>query len=156
TYASLFVIYDPCATSCGAIAERLLSLASGVEPENTVGRLIDIEAVYDGEDLEDVAERTALSANEIIRVHSEREYRALMLGFSPGFAYQGFVDERLRLPRRKTPRTRVPAGSIGIAGPQTGIYPRSLPGGWNLIGRTTLPLFDPSAATPSTLMPGDR
>jgi biotin-dependent carboxylase-like uncharacterized protein len=92
----------------------------------------------------------------VVDLHASREYRVMMLGFSPGFAYMGFVDDRLRVPRRKTPRTRVPEGAIAIAGPQTGVYPRSLPGGWNLLGRTSLRLFDASRANPSTLMPGDR
>ena len=156
TYASLLVLYDRSRLAFGSLRERLLGLAQDLELGDLRGQLIEVPAVYDGDDLEDVAERTGLKAADVVEIHSGHDYRALMLGFSPGFAYMGFVDERLRLPRRKTPRTRVPPGSIGVAGPQTGIYPRTLPGGWNLLGRTSLRLFDSQASRPSTFMPGDR
>jgi biotin-dependent carboxylase-like uncharacterized protein len=112
--------------------------------------------VYDGLDLEEVAHECRLTTDDVVTLHSSREYRVLMLGFSPGFAYMGFVDPRLHRPRRTTPRTRVPQGAVAIAGAQTGVYPRSLPGGWNLLGRTSLGLFDTSRESPSLLMPGDR
>ena len=156
TYASLLVLYDRRRLAFGSLRERLLGLTQDLEPDDGGGQLIEVPAAYDGVDLEDVAERTRLKAADVVGIHSGRDYRVLMLGFSPGFAYMGFVDERLRLPRRKTPRTRVPPGSIGVAGPQTGIYPRALPGGWNLLGRTSLRLFDSQALRPSTFMPGDR
>lgn len=159
TYASLMVIYDPRVVPYPQLRDRLLGLAQDLPSSNAPGRLIEIPALYDGEDLEETAASCRLTRDAVIELHSGRDYSVLMLGFSPGFAYMGFVDERLRLPRRKTPRTRVPAGSVAIAGPQTGIYPRTLPGGWNLLGRTTTPLFDPAAAAtvgPSRLMPGDR
>lgn len=159
TYASLLVIYDRLALPYAELRATLLSLARDLPASNPPGRLMEIPVLYDGEDLGDVAMTCGLAQDAVIDLHSGRDYSVLMLGFSPGFAYMGFVDERLRLPRRKTPRTRVPAGSVAIAGPQTGIYPRTLPGGWNLLGRTTVPLFDASIAadgTPSRLMPGDR
>ena len=156
TYASLLVLYDRRQISFASLCGTLLDLSRHLENGEVEGLLVEVPALYDGEDLEDVAERSGLTTQDVIDIHSGEDYRALMLGFSPGFAYMGFVDERLHLPRRKTPRTRVPAGSIGIAGPQTGIYPRALPGGWNLLGRTSLGLFDPLATRPSTFMPGDR
>ena len=156
TYASLLVLYDRHRLGYGSLRERLLQLTQDLEPGDVGGRLVEVPAAYDGEDLHDVARAAELTIDDVIAIHSGQDYRALMLGFSPGFAYMGFLDRRLRLPRRKTPRTRVPPGSIGITGPQTGVYPRALPGGWNLIGRTSLRLFDPHASQPSTFMPGDR
>ena len=159
TYASLMVIYDRRVVPYPRLRDRLLGLAQNLPASSPPGRLIEIPALYDGEDLEEAAASCRLTTDAVIELHAGRDYSVLMLGFSPGFAYMGFVDERLRLPRRKTPRTRVPAGSVAIAGPQTGIYPRMLPGGWNLLGRTTASLFDPSASAtegPSRLMPGDR
>ncbi len=113
--------------------------------------------VYDGEDLEDVARRIGATVEEVVRLHSEREYLVYMVGFTPGFAYMGSTHERLGLPRRSTPRTRVPAGSVGIAMGQTGIYPSATPGGWNLLGRAEhRDLFDLSRDPPSYFLPGDR
>lgn len=156
TYAALLVIYDRNRISFPDLERRLLELTHGLDSVDAPGRLVEIPALYDGEDLAEVAAACGLSTDGVMEMHASREYRVMMLGFSPGFAYMGFVDERLRVPRRKTPRTRVPEGAIAIAGPQTGVYPRSLPGGWNLLGRTSLRLFDASRANPSTLMPGDR
>jgi len=159
TYASLMVFYDRHLMSFAGLRDKLLGLSLNLPASNPPGRLIEVPTFYDGEDLEAVAATCGLTKAAVIELHSGRHYSVLMLGFSPGFAYMGFVDERLRLPRRKTPRTRVPAGSVAIAGPQTGIYPRTLPGGWNLLGRTSVQLFDPSPSAdegPSRLMPGDR
>jgi len=156
TYAALLVLYDPSLLGFEELKTCLLDLARDLEPTHDVGRRIEIPAVYDGEDLPDVAQALGLREQDVVEIHSGRDYSVLMLGFSPGFGYLGFVDERLRRPRRKTPRTRVPAGSIAMAGPQTGIYPRALPGGWNLLGRTSRPLFRPEARPPSLLMPGDQ
>ncbi|MBK5256180.1 MAG: 5-oxoprolinase subunit PxpB, partial [Vicinamibacteria bacterium] len=156
TYAALMVIYDRFRLPFEELSAVLLRLAQGVERADEAGRLVEIPAVYDGEDLLEVADACGLTPGAVVDLHSGRDYSVLMLGFSPGFAYMGFVDERLRTPRRKTPRTRVPAGAIAIAGPQTGIYPRALPGGWNLLGRTSVQLFNPAATDPSFLMPGDR
>jgi KipI family sensor histidine kinase inhibitor len=157
TYASLLVIYDRGTISFPGLREKILRLAHGLPSTSAPGRLIEIPTVYDGEDLDEVAEACGLTRDAAIELHSGRDYSVLMLGFSPGFGYMGFVDERLRRPRRKTPRTRVPGGSVAIAGPQTGIYPRTLPGGWNLLGRTSITLFDPTrTGRPSMLLPGDR
>ncbi len=156
SYASLLVVYDRRRLPFPELERVLLDLTSGLQGTSGPGRLVEIPALYDGEDLEEVAAACGISAGEVASLHASHEYRVMMLGFSPGFAYMGFVDERLRVPRRQTPRTRVPEGAIAIAGPQTGVYPRSLPGGWNLLGRTSLRLFDASRTNPSTLMPGDR
>lgn len=156
TFAALLVIYDRRLLSFAELSEELLKLAHGLAATFGSGRLVEVPALYDGEDLAEVADICSLTPEVLVELHSGRDYTVLMLGFSPGFAYMGFVDERLRIPRRKTPRTRVPVGAIAVAGAQTGIYPRALPGGWNLLGRTSLPLFDPRKTTPSLLMPGDR
>jgi KipI family sensor histidine kinase inhibitor len=157
TYASLMVIYDRRRVAFPILRDRLLGFAQDLPIAIAPGRLVEIPVVYDGEDLDEVASTCGLTKDAVIELHSGRDYSVLMLGFSPGFAYMGFVDERLRRPRRKTPRTRVPGGSVAIAGPQTGIYPRTLPGGWNLLGRTSISLFDPSSTeAPSRLLPGDR
>jgi KipI family sensor histidine kinase inhibitor len=159
TYASLMVLYARRRLPFKDLSRKLLGLANDLTASSRPGRLVEIPARYDGEDLEDAARACGLTREAVVGLHAGREYSALMLGFSPGFAYMGFLDERLRLPRRKTPRTRVPKGAIAIAGPQTGIYPRALPGGWNLLGRTSQILFDPSVSPgsrPSFLMPGDR
>ena len=109
-----------------------------------------------GPDLTVVAAFSGLSEAEVIAVHAESTYRVYMLGFLPGFAYLGSVDERIAIPRRESPRLRVPAGSVGIAGRQTGVYPLPAPGGWQLIGRTPTRLFDLARAEPFLLRPGDQ
>lgn len=110
----------------------------------------------DGPDLAATAERCGLAPEHYVERHCAGEYRVAMLGFAPGFAYLLGLEPALAAPRLATPRRQVPAGSIGIAGDQTGIYPQASPGGWRLIGRTTMPLFDPTRELPSTLQPGDR
>jgi inhibitor of KinA len=109
-----------------------------------------------GPDLEAVAQRHGLAPEELIRLHSEAVYSVYMLGFAPGFAYLGGLPPALATPRRDEPRTAVPAGSVGIGGSQTGIYPLVSPGGWNLIGRTPLRLFDARRTSPTLLAVGDR
>lgn len=121
------------------------------------GTLHELDACYDGEDLEQVARACRLSVREVVERHTQCEYRVAMIGFAPGFPYLIGMDPQLATPRHKTPRTHVPAGSVAIGGQQTGIYPRSLPGGWQLIGRTDACLFDPDHDTqPCLLLPGDR
>ncbi len=123
------------------------------------GRVQEIPVCYEAEcaaDLAALAKTLGLTRSQVVEMHSAVEYSVYMIGFAPGFAYLGPLDERLMLPRRKTPRTRVPAGSVAIANQYTGIYPGELPGGWHLIGRTPLRLFDPSRAQPSLLRAGDR
>ena len=109
-----------------------------------------------GPDLDALAAAAGLDAQAAIALHAHGEYRVAMLGFAPGFPYLSGLDQRLAAPRRASPRVRVAAGSVGIGGAQTGIYPREGPGGWNIIGRTPLRLFDPARATPCLLVPGQR
>lgn len=143
-----------------AVASEILGLwkeagARGARPF----RLMEIPVCYGGDfgpDLEAVADHCGLSPAVVIARHSSPEYRVFMLGFTPGFAYLGGLDPALLTPRRETPRLKVPAGSVGIAGTQTGIYPLDTPGGWQIIGRTPLKLFDPSLEEPCLLGPGDR
>lgn len=120
---------------------------------------VEIPVCYGGEygpDLDALAEHARLSRDEVIGRHVAAGYTVAMLGFAPGFPYLLGLDPALHVPRRADPRTRVPAGSVAIGGAQTGIYPRELPGGWNLIGRTPLVLFDPDRDPPCLLAPGDR
>ncbi|QQS33051.1 MAG: 5-oxoprolinase subunit PxpB [Acidobacteriota bacterium] len=168
-YASATVFYDPCAVHAAVgkdadirefVQERLLSASSqafgSLSDRNA---LIEVPALFGGEsgpDLQTLSARFGVSEEEFIGIFTGREYRVFMLGFLPGFAYMGKVDERIAVPRRDTPRKRVPAGSIGIADEQTGIYPLDSPGGWQIIGRTKLQLFDPQAAAPFLFSPGDR
>lgn len=122
-------------------------------------RVIDIAVCYGGEhgiDLAGVAQHAGISESEVIERHCAPVYQVAMLGFAPGFAYLLGLDERLQMPRRAEPRVRVPIGSVAIGGAQTGIYPRELPGGWQLIGRTPAILFDPLRAAPALLAPGDH
>lgn len=123
------------------------------------GRMHEIRVRYGGEhgpDLDAVAAHAALHPREVIERHAAMEYRVAMLGFAPGFPYLIGLDPRLAMPRLATPRQRVAAGSVGIGGAQAGIYPRPGPGGWRIIGRTDVVLFDPARASPSLLAPGDR
>lgn len=124
--------------------------------ESDSGRDIDIPVTYDGPDLDASAIQTGLSTVEVAHRHSERTYNVAFLGFSPGFAYLTGIDAALRLPRRETPRTAVPAGSVAIAGEYTAVYPQRTPGGWHVIGHTDLAVFDPDRDPPALLAPGDR
>ncbi len=138
-----------------ALARELPSWT--LPPADTVtGRLVEIPVRYDGEDLDEVCTLTGLPAGEVVRRHTAPEYVVAFLGFSPGFPYLVGLDEALRVPRRSTPRTSVPAGSVGLAGDQTGVYPTASPGGWQLIGRTEAVLWEMSRDPPALLSPGDR
>ena len=159
-YCTVGVHFDPLQTDLRAleqaIAEDANALAAGavVSPRAP----IEIAVSYggdDGPDLEAVAAHAGCSPAEVIERHAARTYRVYMLGFVPGFAYLGRVDASIATPRHRVPRDRVPAGSVGIAGEQTGVYPVSSPGGWQLIGRTSCVMFDASRPTPSLLSPGD-
>jgi inhibitor of KinA len=122
-------------------------------------RLIEIPVCYDPEfalDLDRVAAHAQISASEVVSLHSAAEYRVSCVGFVPGFPFLSGMQQKLATPRRDTPRTEIPAGSVGIGGAQTGIYPLRSPGGWNLIGRTPLKLFDPAKNPPALLCAGDR
>ncbi|WP_433694157.1 5-oxoprolinase subunit PxpB [Herbaspirillum seropedicae] len=141
------------------LAHRIETTWPKLSGERSVGRTVEIPVVYGGSagpDLDNVARHTGLSTEEVIARHSNAEYVVYFLGFLPGFAYMGGLDASLATPRHTTPRVSIPAGSVGIGGEQTGVYPMASPGGWQLIGRTTLQLFDPSQEPPTLLRPGDR
>ncbi len=130
------------------------ALAGGLGPESA--QSVEIPVAYDGEDLEEVARLVGLSPEEVVERHVAARYIVAFIGFAPGFAYLVGGDERLEVPRLPRPRERVPAGSVAIAGPYSGVYPRESPGGWRLIGRTSLALFDPQRTAPALLTSGDR
>jgi KipI family sensor histidine kinase inhibitor len=157
-YGSVAVFFDAVSQDGEALAEQLALAAQAPETRaQAPQRAMHVLPVrYDGPDLADVAERTGLSSAEVIRRHSQPAYDVHFLGFAPGFAYLGPLDAALVLPRRGEPRRRVPAGSVAIAGVQTGVYPLETPGGWHLIGRTGAVLFDPARDPPNLLAPGDR
>jgi len=125
------------------------------EPE-MVGRSVEIPVRYDGPDLDEVARLTGLSQEEVVARHTGVEHVAAFLGFQPGFAYLLGGDEELHVPRREVPRTRVPGGTVAIAGPYSGVYPRDSPGGWRLLGSTATAMFEPAREPPALLTPGDR
>lgn len=156
-YASVLVRFDPLTVSPEAALERARALHSGATAASVrAGRLIEVPTEYDGPDLEEVASLSALSRDELIAAHSSREHTAFFLGFMPGFAYCGPLDPRIRAPRLASPRARVPAGSVAVADGQTAIYPFDSPGGWRLIGRTDLTVFDAGRAEPALIAAGDR
>lgn len=134
-----------------ALVER--ARPPGLDPE---GRRIEIPVSYRGPDLLDVARLTGLSAEEVVARHVAADHVVAFLGFQPGFAYLVGGDELLTVPRLDEPRTQVPAGSVAIAGPYSGVYPRSSPGGWRLLGFTATPMFDAAREAPALLAPGDR
>lgn len=150
--STLLVRYES-TVDFGMMVSRL-SDVTPIEPAATSGDPVTIPVRYDGEDLAEVARSTGLSEDEVVTVHTGVEYTVAFTGFAPGFGYLTGLDERLKLPRRDTPRTRVPAGSVAIAGEFTGVYPRPSPGGWHLLGSTTASLWDPSRETPALLRPG--
>lgn len=158
TFRSLLVNYDPTAT-CGAdLIEALQALVDASNEETARGRLWHVPACYEREcapDLDDVAARTGLSSEEVVRLHSQTQFHVYMIGFAPGFPYMGDLDPRLSLPRRVDPRVRVPPGSIAIASTLSAIYPIESPGGWHLIGRTPIRFFNLDSERPSMLSPGD-
>lgn len=127
-----------------------------LRPADAVGRLVEVPVVYDGPDLDDVARLTGLSRDDVVARHAAPVYVVAFLGFAPGFPYLVGLDPALHVPRRATPRTSVPAGAVGLAGDQTGVYPHATPGGWQLVGRTDVVLFDADRDPPSLLAPGDR
>jgi len=158
-YAALLVHYDPFQLDYPAaleLAQR--GLEEAAQTQLPAPRRVEIAVRYggaDGPDLEFVAQHCGLSAQEVVRRHCQAEYVVYFLGFSPGFPYLGGLDPSIAAPRLETPRPRIPAGSVGIAGGQTGIYPLESPGGWRIIGRTEAVLFDARAQPPALLAPGD-
>jgi len=157
SYTTLSVFYDARVHDFAALSARVLDLIANLGPEPALsGREVIIPVTYDGPDLAAVAQQTGLSVPEVVSRHSARVYDVYLVGFAPGWAYLGELDPALVLPRRPAPRTRVPAGSVAIAGAQTGVYPFAIPGGWHLIGRTDRVMFDPSQTPPALLQVGDR
>ncbi len=163
-YTTLALHYDPAAVGAGtspyeALAETIGTwLKTQSVDTAAAGRVIEIPVCYGGpfgEDLEALAGSRGLSVEEAIAIHSGASYHVHMLGFVPGFAFLGGLDARLATPRRDTPRPRVPAGSVAIAGEQTAVYPLETPGGWQIIGRTPLQMFRSDASPPSLLNAGD-
>ena len=145
----------PLEASLALVLENMKGLSSKEEP----GRVIELPVCYETEfalDLEEVAKKAGLPPQEVTQRHLSGEYRVLMMGFSPGHAYMGGLDAKLAVPRRTSPRAIVPAGAVAIANEQTVVYPYAISGGWNVIGRTPMMLFDAARARPSLLWPGDR
>jgi KipI family sensor histidine kinase inhibitor len=157
TFRSVAVFFDPLSTDVARVAAALRDAADARRSSES-GRTIDVPVVYGGEagpDLTEVAAFARSTPQEVVERHAGRRYRVYMLGFLPGFPYMAHVDSTIAAPRHATPRLRVAAGSVAIAGAQTGIYPRESPGGWQLIGRTPLTLFDPAKTPPALFAPGD-
>ena len=160
TFRSLAVLYDPLVTGRAALDAALLALLGDALPQATAApRHWKLPACYGGDfgaDLDRVAAATGRPAEEVVQLHAGSNYTVYMLGFMPGFPFMGDLPEVLALPRRTEPRLRVPAGSVAIAGRLTAIYPWQSPGGWHLLGRCPVPLFDAARASPVLLAPGDR
>lgn len=155
-YASVAVHYDPEQVTYRGLAGVIERLVEAKPPPATPGRLHRIPVVYDGPDLEAAATELGLSVETLVRLHTGPTYRCFMIGFTPGWAYLGPLPDELRLPRRRVPRTHVPPGSVAMAGSQTGVYPLPTPGGWHLIGRTSVRMFLAQSDPPSLLRTGDR
>ena len=159
-YSTLLIRYDPLVLTYRQVDQwtrAKLDLVKAAAPKKS--HRIEVPVRYGGEygiDLEFVANYHRLSVEDVIRFHSERTYTIYMMGFTPGFPYMGKLDDVIVTPRLETPRTRVPAGTVAIAGSQTGIYPIDSPGGWRLIGHTSLNLFDPESESPFLFSPGDE
>jgi KipI family sensor histidine kinase inhibitor len=160
TYRSLLVRYNPLKTTYEQLVFRVREIEKRLNDSTreVKGRIVTVPVVYGGEygpDIDYVALSHGLTEDKVVRLHSERDYRVFMLGFVAGFPYLGEVPDEIATPRLETPRLRVPTGSVGIAEKQTGIYPVEAPGGWRIIGRTTLRLFDPLWHPPALLSSGD-
>jgi inhibitor of KinA len=165
-FASVVVHYEPSRVSDArpsphdAFVAGLQRILSDIgDDELPPARIVEIPVCYGGEfgpDIDDVARQHDIDAQQVIDIHAAGDYLVYMVGFMPGFAYLGGLSSRIATPRRQTPRTAVPAGTVGIGGEQTGVYPLVSPGGWNLIGRTPLRIFDISRSEPALLVTGDR
>jgi inhibitor of KinA len=158
-YRSLLVLFDPLVLPVDVLRDRITRLVAGLPDEaEAPRRVVEIPTCYGGgygPDLAFVAAHAGLAEAEVIAIHAGTDYLVYMMGFSPGFTYLGGLSERIATPRLGTPRTAIPAGSVGIAQRQTGIYPVESPGGWQLIGRTPIRMFDPSRTPPTRVEPGD-
>ena len=160
SYASLLVIFDIYRVDHRRIRQRIRqSVAAPASADTQDGRLVRLPVFYSadyGPDLTRLASDADMTPEQFVQLHSGREYRVYAIGFAPGFAYLGDVDERIAAPRLSTPRRRVPRGAVGIADRQTAIYPAVSPGGWNLIGLCPQPMFDPRAEPAMPVQVGDR
>lgn len=165
SYAAVLIVFDPLAIDATEVQDfirlqtRAAASATAASGERASGRPVEIPVCYAPElapDLLAVARERGLSVDDVVRRHAGLVYRVYALGFRPGFAFMGTIDDAIAVPRLATPRARVPAGAVGIAGRQTGIYPGAGPGGWRLVGRTPWRLFDPAAPAPFRLAAGDR
>lgn len=159
TYRSISIFYNPIVSKYNDLVEQLKGLEKNLdEIETGQPSIIELPTVYGGEygpDIDFVAKHNNITPEEVIDIHTSVDYLIYMLGFTPGFSYLGGLDKRIETPRLKTPRTKIPAGSTGIAGEQTGIYPIDSPGGWQLIGRTPVKLYTPLQDPPVLLTAGD-
>lgn len=158
TFRSLLVHYDPLVTSAAALTERIGTLFDESGGGQAACRHCRIPACYEGDmapDLDEVAERTGLTSAQVIECHTATAFHVYMLGFLPGYPYMGDLPKSLQLPRRETPRIRVPAGSVAVAMGLTAVYTFESPGGWHLIGRTPIPFFNARRNPPALLRPGD-
>lgn len=159
TYRSIQIIYDPLKIKYADLIKLLTEMENSITSDSDSSiRIVEIPTVYGGEygpDIEFVAEHNNLTVDEVIDIHTSSDYLLYMLGFTPGFGYLGGMDERIATPRLQVPRMKIPAGSAGIAGSQTGMYPIDSPGGWQLIGRTPIRLYDPLIEPPVLLNAGD-
>ena len=158
-FCSLLINYDPRVLSYEELKERMEHLLKmETKTEATRKRIFEIPVCYGGEygpDIENIAEHAGLSVDEVIKIHSSKDYLIYMLGFLPGFTYLGGLDERIHTPRLASPRLKIRAGSVGIGGSQTGIYPLDSPGGWQLMGMTPVRTYDPERQTPILVEAGD-
>ncbi|MEK7726939.1 MAG: 5-oxoprolinase subunit PxpB [candidate division KSB1 bacterium] len=159
-YSSILVVFEPRLATWQQVAAHVRELAQSVaEVSLPASRVVEIPVCYDEEfslDLQDVAEHNQLAREEVIALHTRGEYRVYFLGFTPGFAYLGGLSPRLFTPRLASPRKQVPAGSVAIGGQQAAVYPMCTPGGWRIIGRTPLPMFEAQKAEPALLALGDE
>lgn len=158
-FCSLLINYDPRVITYSKLKKRLEKLLKlEVETEESIKKVIEIPVCYGGEygpDLDNIAEHAGIDREEVIKIHSSRDYLIYMLGFLPGFSYLGGLDERIHTPRLANPRIKISAGSVGIGGSQTGIYPLDSPGGWQLLGMTPVKTYDPNREQPILFEAGD-
>lgn len=159
TFCSLLINYDPRVISYSEIKERIENLLKvEVKAGENQKRVFEIPVCYGGEfgpDIENIATNAGISVEEVIKIHSSKDYLIYMLGFLPGFCYLGGLDERIHSPRLANPRLKIPAGSVGIGGSQTGIYPLESPGGWQLMGQTPVKTYDPNREIPILVNAGE-
>jgi KipI family sensor histidine kinase inhibitor len=152
---TLLVRFDPVVTTAEAVRRWVADVRYDADAA-PAGDTVEIPVVYDGEDLEEVGELTGLGVRGVVEAHTGQEWTVAFGGFAPGFGYLVGTDDRLHVPRRSTPRTKVPAGAVGLAGEFAGVYPRESPGGWQLLGHTSRKMWDLDRDPPALLVPGAR